>query len=149
LATNWRWDWKAASSLARNPVEGLPELLELVLGAVERKPPVQVGGGDVAGGRRDRAQGTQDASGDDPAERDRRQCHGGQRGARLDEELVQGARRAVRVPGASNCRACASSCRGVRPSAPFPWARNCGSGPAPWGAWLGDLTMEPLASFSP
>src|SRR6266851_3099880 len=56
-------------------VECFPELGELVVAAAQAEAPVEVAGRDVPGGGRDRAQGSQEPAGEQPAERDRQQGH--------------------------------------------------------------------------
>ena len=70
-------------------VEGVRELRDLVVGAVEGETLVQARGGDGAGALVDRAQGAQQASGGDPAEPDRGGGHDRERDPGLLEELVQ------------------------------------------------------------
>jgi hypothetical protein len=50
---------------------------------------VQVGRRDLLGGGDDRTKSAQDASGDDPAERDGDHRHEGERDPGIDQELVQ------------------------------------------------------------
>ena len=89
LATNWRWASNEASSLREEIVEGVAELLELVVGSLEGETFVQVAGRDRARRRGDRAQTAQDATRDDPAKRDRDDRHDGQCDQRPEEEEVQ------------------------------------------------------------
>ena len=70
-------------------VEGGAELLELVVGPLEGEPAVEVARGDVAGGVGDRAQRTQGAAGDHPAEPDREHGHHRERDPGVDQQLVQ------------------------------------------------------------
>ncbi len=56
-------------------VEGVCELLQLVVGAGEVQTLVQVGGGDLPGGRRDRAQRPQEPPGHQPTDRERGRGH--------------------------------------------------------------------------
>jgi hypothetical protein len=53
-------------------VEGVAELPELVVRSPERQPLAQIAGRDRPGGGGDLAQGTEDAAGDEPAQRHRR-----------------------------------------------------------------------------
>ena len=53
-------------------VEGVGELLELVVGSVQGQPLVQAAGGDPPGGGRDRAQRAQHPARQQPADRDGR-----------------------------------------------------------------------------
>jgi hypothetical protein len=70
-------------------VEGIAELLELVVGADHREPFMQARGRDQARGRRDRSKGPQDPAGDEPAEPHRDDRHGAERDPRLDQKLMQ------------------------------------------------------------
>ncbi len=69
-------------------VEGGAELLELVVRPFERKPAMEVAGGDLARRVRDRAQRAQGSAGDHPAEPDREERHDRQRDRGVDEQLV-------------------------------------------------------------
>jgi hypothetical protein len=55
---------------AEQLIEGVAELLELVVGTGHREPLVQVAGGDPAGGGRDRAQRAEHPPGHQPAQAD-------------------------------------------------------------------------------
>ncbi|HYZ77910.1 MAG TPA: hypothetical protein VE596_11110 [Gaiellaceae bacterium] len=56
-------------------IEGVGELLQLVVGAGERKPPVEIAGRDLASTVVERAQRPEDAPGGEPAEQDRGRGH--------------------------------------------------------------------------
>ena len=71
------------------PVERVPELPQLVVGAGQREPTVQVARGDVARRVRDRAQRPQHTARHEPAEPDRDHGHDRERDRRLDQELMQ------------------------------------------------------------
>ncbi len=71
-------------------IERGAELLELVVGPLESEPAVEVAGGDLASGVGDRAQRTQGAAGDHPAEPDREHGHDRERDRGVDEQLVPG-----------------------------------------------------------
>jgi hypothetical protein len=71
------------------PIKGVGQLFELVVRTLEGEALVQVGRRDVAGGGCDTSKGTQDATSDDPTERDRQDGHGGEGDPRLDEQLVE------------------------------------------------------------
>ena len=74
---------------AEQLVEGVAELVKLVVGSLERESLVQVGGGDLAGGGGHRAQRAQHAPRDQPAERGGDGGHDRQGDDRLDHELVK------------------------------------------------------------
>ena len=70
-------------------VDGVGEILELVVGPGEREALVQVALGDLPCGRRHRPQRAQDTARDQPAERDRDRGHDPQCDSGLDEPLVE------------------------------------------------------------
>ena len=69
-------------------VEGVCELLELVVGAGEVQALVQVGGGDLPGGCRDRAQRPQEPPGHQPTDREREPGHDRQGDRGGDQQLM-------------------------------------------------------------
>ena len=71
------------------PVEGVTEFLELVVGSFEREALMEVPLGYAAGPRAHRPDRPQRSSGHQPAEPDRRQRHDRQREPRPGEERVQ------------------------------------------------------------
>jgi hypothetical protein len=77
---------------AEHLVEGVGQLLELVLRPLEVDPLVQGAALQPPGGGRDGAERTQDPPGDQPAEPHRHQRHEGQGDARLGQELLEGGR---------------------------------------------------------
>ena len=79
---------KGALEARQKLVECVPELLELVVGAGETEALVQVGGGDLPGGRRDRAQRRQEPAGDEPAEHERKRGHDSQGDPGRDQQLT-------------------------------------------------------------
>ncbi len=76
-------------------VDGRAELLELVVGSLERETAVEVAGGDLAGGVGDGAERSQGAAGDHPAEPERKRRHQSERNREGEEQLVQ---RRIRLP---------------------------------------------------
>ena len=70
-------------------VEGVTELLELVIGTLEGEALVQVRSRDRACGCGDGVQPPQDATGDHPAQTDRGDCHDTQGGERPEKEEVE------------------------------------------------------------
>ena len=74
---------------AEEPVDGVRKLLELVVGALEREPSVQVAGRDVTGGVGDRSQGAERSPCDEPAEPDRQDRHDRQGDPGLEGQLAQ------------------------------------------------------------
>ena len=80
-------------------VEGVGELLELVVGSVQGQPLVQAAGGDPPGGGRDRVQRAQHPAGQQPADGGGRHPKDPQRDGRGDQQYlpVEGD---LRVPGA-------------------------------------------------
>ena len=74
---------------AQELVERVAELLELVVGTVERKPSVQVSRGDGLGRPGHGPQPTQRAPGEQPSEADRDHGHDRQRDHRQDQQLVE------------------------------------------------------------
>ena len=79
---------KRALQPAKQLVEGVCELLELVVGAGEVQALVQVGGRDLPGGRRDRAQRPQEPPGHQPTDREREHGHDRQRDPGCDQQLM-------------------------------------------------------------
>jgi hypothetical protein len=71
-------------------VDGVRQVLQLVLGSGEGEALVEVALGDLPGRRGHRAERAQDATGDEPAESDRDRGHDRQGDPGIDEELVQG-----------------------------------------------------------
>jgi hypothetical protein len=69
-------------------VEGVAQLLELVIRIAECEALVQAGGRDVAGGGGNRPQRAKHPPCDEPAERHRDHRHDRQRKPRVDEQLV-------------------------------------------------------------
>ena len=69
-------------------IEGVCEFLELVVGAGEVQTLVQVGGGDLPGGRRDRAQRPQEPPGHQPTDREQGPGHDCQADPGSDQELM-------------------------------------------------------------
>ena len=75
---------------AEQSVDGVAELLELVVGPFEVEPAVEVAGGDVACGFGDGAQRAQGPAGDHPAEPERKHRRHGERESRADGRAEQG-----------------------------------------------------------
>jgi hypothetical protein len=71
------------------PVDGVAEVLELVVRAGERETLVQVALRDLAGGGGHDLEWSEDSSRDDPAKQHGHPDHGDENGARTDEELAR------------------------------------------------------------
>jgi hypothetical protein len=70
-------------------IEGVPEFLELVLGAVEGQALVQTGGGDPSGRAGDGPDRSQHPAGNQPAGQDGEYGHDRQSDSRVDQKLVR------------------------------------------------------------